>query len=206
MDTVRVLIVDDHPIVRAGIRHLLADDLEAEFTEAKNAIEAIGCCISDRFDLILLDINIPGRSGLDLLGDLKLRWPETPVLILTMHDAPQFVHRSLRAGAAGYVTKLTLEKDLILAVKEILGGGAYVSEELRESATKTVGPLSVEALSPREFEVFRLIVAGKNGTEIASHLSINFKTVSTYRRRLFQKLGARSNVELAQFANHAGLT
>lgn len=206
--SLRILIVDDHPVVRAGVRQVLGNAHEAEFDEAKNALEAIGCCIREPYDLVLLDVSLPGRSGFDLLEDLRLRWPKTAVLMLSMHDSPQFIRRAQRAGAAGYVSKGRLEGDLVQAVEDTLGGRAHFSDGVQEEkrAVKTGSKsFDLPSLSAREFEVFQMTLAGKRGTEIASHLSINSKTVSTYRSRLFKKLGVRSTVELAQYAARVGL-
>lgn len=205
----KILIVDDHPIVRAGVRRVLGNRFKAEFAEARNALEAIGCCIREAYDLILLDVSLPGRSGFDLLGDLKLRWPRTAVLMLSMNDSAQFVRRAQRTGADGYVSKATLEGELIHAVGEVLGGRAHFGNGSREEQTRTINtgskPFDLESLSAREFEVFRMIIAGNRGMEIASHLAINSKTVSTYRARLLKKLGVRSTAELAQYATRVGL-
>ncbi len=188
---------------------MLGNFFEAEFAEAQNAMEAIGYCICNAVDLILLDVSLPGRSGFDLLGDLKLRWPNTAVLMLSMNDSAQFVRRAQRGEADGYVSKATLEGELIHAIEQILRGNAYFGQEFSGEKKRAINPGSksfdLEGLSPREFEVFQMIIAGRKGIEIASHLSIDSKTVSTYRARLLKKLGLRSNVELTQYAARVGL-
>lgn len=206
----RILLADDHAIVRAGAKGILGQRFKAEFAEAQDARETIDAvCNNGPWDVILLDITMPGRSGLDLLGDLKAYCPKTPVLVLTAHDEEQFGMHVLRAGAAGYLTKSTMIEELVRAVEKVLAGGRYVSEHFGERLAAAVqGHTPVhphEALSAREFEVLRMVSEGKSGKEIAGHLSISFKTVSTYRRRLIHKLGVRSNAELVQYAVRAGL-
>jgi two-component system invasion response regulator UvrY len=206
----RILLADDHALVRAGTREILSRHFEADFIEAKDASETMQACNCSPCDLILLDISMPGRSGLDLLGDLQKCCPKTPVLVLSAHDEEQFATRALRAGAAGYLSKTNSPTELVRGVERVLAGGRYVSEKFAESLALALQKgrdlHSHEALSAREFEVLRMIVAGKSGKEIAADLSISFKTVSTYRTRLMQKLKVHSNAELAQYAAREGLT
>ena len=207
----RILLADDHAIVRAGAKGILGPRFKAaEFAEVQDARETISAvCDNGPWDIILLDITMPGRSGLDLLGDLKAYCPDTPVLVLSAHDEEQFGMHVLRAGAAGYLTKSSMLGELVKAVEKVLAGGRYVSEQFGERLAAVVqGRTPVhphEALSPRELEVLRMVAEGKSGKEIAGHLSISFKTVSTYRRRLIRKLGVRSNAELVQYAVREGL-
>jgi len=207
--TLKFLLVDDHPIVRAGVRQILSSHFHAEFVEADNAQAGVEACACQGFDLMLLDVSLPGRSGLDLLIDLRTRCPLLPVLMLSMHHEEQFARRAFKAGAAGYITKSSIGGALVEAVKKILAGGRYVSPELAESLAASLGHESSEpaheTLSAREFEVFRLIVSGKSGKEIAAILFLSFKTVSTYRTRILQKLGVGSTAELAQYATRKGL-
>jgi DNA-binding NarL/FixJ family response regulator len=206
----RFLLADDHALVRAGTKELVARHFNADCREASDASETVAACNSESFDVILLDISMPGRSGIDILGDLKKCCPKTPVLVLSAHDEEQFAMRALRAGAAGYVSKANPPADLIKGIERVLAGGNYVSEKFAESLASTLqrggGQRSHESLSAREFEVLRMLVGGKSGKEIAADLSISFKTVSTYRTRLLQKLNVRSNAELAQYATREGLT
>lgn len=196
--------------MRAGTKEILARHFEADFSEATDAPETVdAACNRGPWDLILLDISLPGRSGLDIMGDLKKCCPKTPILILSAQDEEQFATRVLRAGAAGYVSKTNSPVELVKGVEKVLAGGRYVSEKFAESLAMamqrgTDAP-SHETLSAREFEVLRMIVAGKSGKEIAADLSISFKTVSTYRTRLMQKLNVHSNAELARYATAAGL-
>ena len=207
----RILLADDHALVRAGAKGILSPRFKAaEFAEAQDARETISAvCDNGPWDIILLDITMPGRSGLDLLGDLKAYCPKTPVLVLSAHDEEQFGMHVLRAGAAGYLTKSSMLGELIKAVEKVLAGGRYVSEQFGERLAAAVQKRTPghphEALSAREFEVLRMIAAGKSGKQIANDLSISFKTVSTYRRRLVHKLGVHSNAELVQYAVREGL-
>jgi DNA-binding NarL/FixJ family response regulator len=157
----------------------------------------------------MLDLNLPDRSGLDLLGDLKSCCPAVPVLMLTMHEEEQFGRRALKAGASGFVAKGSAESELLTAVAKALSGGIYVSaalaESLATSVAKGAGEHPHESLSTREFEVFRMILAGKSGKEIAAQLSLSFKTVSTYRTRILQKVGVSSTSALVQYAAREGL-
>ncbi len=205
----RILISDDHAVVRSGIRQILSQDLNAKFAEAANARETIELSSKGHWDLILIDITMPGRSGLDVLGDLKAYCPRTPILVVSMHEEEHFAPRVLQAGAAGYVTKTSLSKELTKAVKKVLAGGSYVSEKFAEylaTALRSGTPAGSHVkLSAREFEVLRMIAAGKSGKEIAYELSLSFKTISTYRTRLLHKLGLHSSAELVRYATREGL-
>jgi DNA-binding NarL/FixJ family response regulator len=203
----RFLLVDDHPVVRAGIKQILTGNFEAEFVEAGTAQEAIAACHG--IDLVVMDVSMPGRSGIDLITDLKKSCGGTPFLVLSMHEEEQFARRALKAGASGYVTKATAATELVRAVRKVLEGGTYVSEKFGESLAAAIlkgeaGRVH-EALSDREFEVFRLIASGRSGKEIALALSLSFKTVSTYRTRVLQKLNLHTNYDLAKYARQEGL-
>jgi DNA-binding NarL/FixJ family response regulator len=207
----RFLLADDHAVVRAGVEQILSAEFKATFRYAENAREALEMARREKLDLILLDVALPGRSGLDVLGELKSTQPQTPILILSMHAEEQFALRALRGGASGYVTKSTAATELVQAVKKVLEGGHYVSASLAEvlaSALQSTSPttaLSHEALSQREFEVLRMIAMGKSGKEIAAELSLSFKTVSTYRTRILEKLHLRTNADLTQYCLRHGL-
>lgn len=206
-----ILVADDHAVVRAGVRQMLAETYpNCDFAEAEDAQQALDWARRREFDLIVLDISMPGRSGLDILRDLRAISTTTPVLVLSMHAEEQFAVRALRAGASGYLTKASVTPELIKAVEQVLGGRPYVSSSLAQHlATGLISgtgePASTESLSAREFEVLRLIASGKSGKEIADALSLSFKTVSTYRTRLLEKLQVRSNAELARYAAREGL-
>jgi DNA-binding NarL/FixJ family response regulator len=206
---IKVLIADDHAILRRGLKEILVQEFEDSiFGEAKDAQEVIARTQSGEWDLLILDITMPGRSGLDLLGDLRALHPKLPVLVLTMHSANQYGKRVLRAGAAGFMTKENAPEELIKAVQKILAGRRYVGPLLAEklAADLTGGaPEDVEeTLSTREFEVMRMIALGKTVKQIAWELHLSASTVSTYRARIREKMNMGSNTELMRYAlqNH----
>lgn len=202
---VRILIADDHAVVRHGLRRILAEAFpDAEFGEAANAPEALASVNHTPFDLVIADITMPGRTGLDLLKDLQAAQPKLPVLILSMHPEDQFAVRVIRAGAAGYLNKDAPPPELIHAVRKVLAGGTYVSATLAEKLAQGLRPqgepLLHERLSDREFEVLRLLGAGKTIKEIGAQLSLSVKTVSTYRTRLLEKMALKTNADLMRYA------
>jgi DNA-binding NarL/FixJ family response regulator len=205
----RILIADDHAVVRRGVMELLREEFPtAHFAEAASATETLEHCRVQCWDLVLLDITMPGRTGLDILRDLRLCCPEMAVLVQSMHAEDQFASRMLKAGAAGYVTKQTMPQELVRAARKVLSGGRYVSEGFAEKLASTLGELDKpahESLSDREFQVLQKLAAGRSIKEIASELSLSIKTVSTYRTRLLEKLGFGSNAELARYAMQQGL-
>ncbi len=205
-----ILIADDHAIVRRGLIQLLTDGLPgARFGEAETAAEAVAAARAGDWDLLVLDISLPGRSGLDVLKDVKSARPKLPVLILSMHPEEQFAVRALRAGAAGYLTKETAPEELLAAVRKVLRGGRYVSASLAERLASEIGGESGkephEMLSDREFQVLRLIASGLTLTAIAEKLSISVQTVSTYRSRLLEKMGMATNADLTKYVHLHGL-
>jgi len=201
----RILLVDDHAIFRNGLKQLLAVDWPgAEFGEAANAKEAMTLAVAQQWSIAILDIDMPGRSGLELLTDLKVLRPELPVLLLSCHEEEEYAVRALRSGAAGYVCKGSPLAETLGAVRKALDGGAYVSPVVAEQMARRLGryyngPPHLE-LSNREFEVLRLLAAGKRLKEIAADFNVSIKTVSTYRTRLLEKLGLHSNAELVRYA------
>ena len=205
----RILIVDDHPIMRQGIRQTLADETDiGEIGEAATPQEALDLVRQREWDVVILDIGLPGRGGLQLLKDIKHDVPRLPVLILSMHSEDQYAVRAVRAGAAGYLTKEAATEKLLDAVRKVASGGRYISEEL---ADRLATELTVDAtkplhasLSDREFDVLRLIASGQTVGEIAGRLSLSVKTVSTYRARILEKMRLKNNAELMQYAltNH----
>ena len=207
----RFLIADDHSIIRLGLRLALLEQYPAaRFAEATNAHEALEHARTTSFDAILLDITMPDRSGLDILLDMKSAQPDTPILVVSMHGEEQFALRALRAGASGYINKSELADEVVNAVRKVLAGRRYVSETLAErlaaEATGTASNASHEALSAREFEVLRMIANGRSGKEIAGALALSYKTVSTYRARILQKLHLQTNYDLIEYARREGLT
>lgn len=203
----RILIVDDHEVVREGVKRIFREQPGAtEFGEAGAAPEALRCVREQAWDLVVLDLSLGDRSGLELLKVLKQIRPNLPVLILSMHPEEQYARRALKAGAAGYVTKDSSRAELSEAVNKVAAGGKYVTPALAKKLFVDRGresdrPLH-ETLSNREFEVMRLLASGKTVTEIAEVLSLSDKTVSTYRTRLLEKTGLRTNAELVRYAIH----
>lgn len=206
----RVLIVDDHPLVRRGLCSLLRDlDPDAEIIEAGDAKEALDLLGDRTWQLALVDINLPGRGGLELLRDLKQRLPELPVLVVSAFTEDEFALRALKLGAAGYVSKQAASDLLAAAVRKVLAGGRYVSpavaEKLAEAAAGGSSLTPHENLSLRELQVLQMIARGKTIKEISADLDLSEKTVATYRQRISAKLGLGSNVELTRYALHHGL-
>ena len=202
---IRILIADDHAILRRGLKEILADEFEgAVLDEAGNAQEVLAQVQSRAWDLLILDITMPGRSGLDLLREVQQFRPKLPVLILSMHPENQYAKRVLRAGAAGYMNKETAPKELVKAVRKVLAGGRYVSaalaEKLAADLAADVARLPHERLSDREFEVLRMIASGKTASQIAEELHLSVTTVSTYRARILEKMGMTNNAELMRYA------
>ncbi|MFC1499213.1 response regulator [Verrucomicrobiota bacterium] len=201
---IRVLIVDDHAVVRRGLRQILEDELKkAEFGEAENAHEALDRIRKEKWDVIVLDINMPGRSGMEVLKEVKQTHPSLPVLVLSMYPEEQYAIRVLKSGAAGYMTKETAPEALVQAVRKVMSGGKYVSSSLAEKLASeldadTEKPIH-EKLSDREYEILLLIGAGKTTRVIAGELSLSPKTVDTYRRRVLDKMHMQNNAELIQY-------
>lgn len=202
---IRILIADDHAILRRGLREILARELlEVVCGEAGNAPELLREVESHEWDLVILDVSMPGRSGVDVLKDLKRTRPRLPVLVLSMHPEDQYGKRVLKAGAAGYMNKESAPEELIGAIRKVLAGGRYVSSELAEKLAldlheESGRPLH-EALSDREFEVLRMIALGKTVGQIAEELHLSVATVSTYRARILDKMHASTNAELMHYA------
>ena len=207
----KILIADDHAVVRHGLKQILADAFGNEqIGEACNAQEVLDLVWNKPWDLVLLDITMPGRSGLDLLKELKQHRPALPVLVLSVHPEDQYAVRVIKAGAAGYLNKDSAVEELVAAVKRAVEGGKYVSSSVGEALAASVNapngrPLH-EGLSDREFEVLRLIASGKTVGEIATQLSLSVKTISTYRGRMLAKMKLKTNAELMRYAIEHGLT
>jgi DNA-binding NarL/FixJ family response regulator len=201
----KVLIADDHAVFRRGLRETLADTLsKITFGEARTAQETLDCVRRQDWDLVILDISMPGKSGLDILNDLRRLRPKLPILFLSMHPEEQFARRALKSGAAGYLTKETVPEELKVAVQRVMKGGRYVSEALAEKLAfdlrKGADTPVHELLSDREFQVLRMIAAGKTVKDIASDIALSVKTVSTYRRRILEKTGMKSTADLIRYA------
>jgi two-component system, NarL family, invasion response regulator UvrY len=206
----RILIVDDHAMVRRGLRALLSDEFRgAVFGEAADASQAVEQLRKQAWDVALLDITLPGKSGLDLLKELKAEFPTLPVLVLSGHKEDQFAVRVLKAGAGGYMTKESAPEELAKAVRRVLAGGRYVSPALAEKlALGVTGDLTRaphETLSDREYDVMCRIASGRTVTEIAEELSLSAKTISTYRVRVLEKLAVKNSAQIVQYAIRNGL-
>ncbi len=205
----RILVVDDHAIVRQGIRTLLLREFpQAVFGEADDGQEALQIAQAEKWDLVLLDINLPGRSGIEILHELVVVRPGLPVLMLTMYPERQYAMRVLKAGAAGYVTKDLVANEVVGAIKTVIAGGRYVSSSLAEALAENLNspPLPHhEMLSDREDRVLRLLAQGHSVKEIGFELSLSVKTVSTYRTRLLKKLRLKNNAEIIRYALLHGL-
>jgi DNA-binding NarL/FixJ family response regulator len=202
---IRVLFVDDHSIVRKGLRQIVAetDDIVVA-AEAVDGIEALHFIDSQAFDAVVLDISLPGRSGLEVLDEIRRTKPSLPVLILSMHPEEHYALRALRSGAAGYLSKVAAPLELIDAIRRISSGRKYVSTSLAEVLVHDLGepgtkPLH-EKLSSREYQILCLIATGKTGKEIAAELNLSAKTVSTYRTRILEKLCLKTTAELTHYA------
>src|SRR5919198_24379 len=201
----RVLICDDHPIVRRGLREILEQEqTPVTIGEAASAPEALDLAQKKPWDIVVLDITMPGRSGLELLKDLKREGPNIPVLVLSVHPADQYAVRVLRAGASGYLTKESAPEELLTAIRHILRGGRYISpsvaETLAADLSRPADELPHHGLSDRELEVMRLLASGKRVSEIADELCLSVKTVSTYRTRILRKLGVRTTAAIMRYA------
>jgi two-component system invasion response regulator UvrY len=202
---IRVLIADDHAILRRGLKEILVRDFEESvFGEANDAQELLARVQSDDWDLLILDITLPGRSGLDVLRDLRTLRPKLPVLVLTMHSEAQYGKRVLRAGASGFMNKASAPEELIKAVQKVLDGGRYVSpilgERLALSLNHEVQRDIHETLTQREFEILRMLGQGKTIGQIAEELHLSVSTVSTYRARILEKMEMTTTAELIHYA------
>ena len=201
-----VLLVDDHPIVRQGIGHVLAAEFpDLRIGEAVDGIAAFEKLRAASYHLVMLDLTLPGDGGLVLLRRMHREFPAIPVLVVSMHPADQFAQRALQAGAVGYVTKGADPRELVRAVKTVLMGGRHVPPEVEEAARRMADPPTHDVLSDREYQVLRMIGAGRTVSEISSELGLSVKTISTYRARILDKLQLRTSAELIHYAVVNGL-
>ena len=206
----RILIADDHAVVRRGLKTILTEEFpHAAFGEAADTAGTLRQLRNDHWDVVVLDITMPGRGGIDVLGQIKQLKPRLPVLVLSMHPEDQYGIRVLQAGAAGYLTKEAAPKELVGAVRKVLSGEKYVSETLAQRLAFRLEPGREtpphEALSDREYQVMHMIASGKTVTQIAEELSLSVKTVSTYRARVLDKMQMKTNSELTRYAFEMGL-
>ena len=201
----RILVADDHAVVRRGLIEILRDTVpRAAFGEADTGGRAVELARAEKWDLAILDISLPDQSGLEVLKQIRAFAPRLPVLVLSMHAEEQFALRTLRAGAAGYVTKKTAPQEIGEAVKRVLAGGRYITPSLAErmaiEMTERSEKSPHERLSDREYQVFRRLALGKTVKEIAAELHVSMQTVSTHRARILAKMGFRSNADLTEYA------
>ena len=207
---IKVLVADDHAVVRRGLRQILAETPDVLVgAEAATAEEVRRLVREERFSAVVLDINLPGGSGLELLGEIRRERPELPVLILTVYSEDQYAIRAIKGGAAGFLTKESAPDKLVEAVRKVAGGGRYVSAELAETLASVLagekGGAVHERLSDREFEILKILASGKTVSEAALALSLSVKTVSTHRTRILKKMEMRTNAELMHYAIRHGL-
>jgi two-component system invasion response regulator UvrY len=206
----RILMADDHALIRKGLKQVLSDEFpNIEIGEAGNAREALSLAARQPWDAVLLDITMPGQSGLDVLKQIKQLHPKTPVLVLSMHPEDQYALRALKAGAAGYLTKNTASEMVATALRKVLAGGTYISSSLAEDIAHHMSdpgsPAPHQTLSDREYQIMSALASGKTVKEISFDLGLSIKTISTYRTRLLRKLKLTTTAELIRYAIHEGL-
>jgi len=207
---IRVLLADDHAMVRQGLRELLTATGDIEVVgEATNGHEVLAAASLGGIDVAVLDMSMPGRSGIELIKLVKAEQPKLRILILSMHSEKQYAVRAVKAGASGYLTKESAADELVAAIRRVAGGGAYITPETAErlvldSNSGAEGPLHGR-LSDREFEVFRMIVAGHSVTDIANTLSLSVKTISTHKARILEKMELPTQADLVRYAVEHGI-
>ena len=206
----RVLIADDHEVVRRGLKQILMDEFGTlKVHEAETSQEALDIVLKESLDVVLLDINMPGRSGLEVLEQIQDERPRVPVLVLSTYPEEDYALRCLKLGAAGYLTKRSAAQELLTAIHKVISGGKYLTASLAEKLAAALSGNAAaaphEGLSNRELQVLRLIASGQSIKQIASELSLSEKTVATYRTRLSEKMGLATNVELTRYALQHGL-
>ncbi len=202
---IKILIADDHAIVREGLKQIVAEESDMKVTgEAANASELFELLEKDSWEIVVLDINMPGKSGLEALKEMKTRNIKVPVLILSMFSEDQYGLRAIKAGAAGYLKKVSAPTELVSAIRKIVGGGKYISPTLAEKLADNIDVNNKKALhqnlSDREYQIMCFISFGKSAEEIAEELTISIHTVYSYRNRILEKMHLKSNVELTQYA------
>jgi two-component system invasion response regulator UvrY len=206
---INILVVDDHALIRKGMKQILNDTEDIRVTgEAENGMQAIKMALGNTYDLVLLDISMPDKHGIDVLKQLKLNKPQLPVLILSMHEESQYALRSMKAGAAGYLSKQSAPTQLVTAIRQVACGKKYISNELAEELANGLSQgyqeLLHQTLSNREYQTLCLMASGKSLSEMAETMSLSAKTVSVYRARLLEKMKLKNNAEAVRYAieNH----
>jgi two-component system, NarL family, invasion response regulator UvrY len=201
----RILIADDHAIVRRGLREILLEEYpSAIIAEAPDAEELLKKIFQEKYDLVISDLNMPGRGGLDALKQIKQAFPKLPVLIMSIYPEDQYAVRAIRAGASGYFNKNSIHEELFRAIESVRNGKKYITASVAEKLADAIpvegAKIPHQQLSDREFEVFKLLADGKTVSEIATQLSLSSNTVSTYRARILEKMNLHSNNELMRYA------
>lgn len=201
----KILIADDHAFVRKGIRQIITEEfVDASISEASNSVELLEKLRSEQFSVVISDLSMPGKNTLEVLKDLKAEEIKTPVIILSMHPEDQYALRVLKAGGSGYLTKESAPEELVKAIRMVLAGKRYISPSVAEQLLIHIDDSSEVALhqklSDREFTVFKLIATGKTVSEIADMLFLSVPTISTYRTRILEKTGLRTNAEITRYA------
>lgn len=202
---IKILIADDHAIVREGLKQIVAEETDMKVCgEASNAEELFVLLKNEKWNIVVLDINMPGKSGLEALKDIKIQFPDLPVLVLSMFSEELYGMRSLKAGASGYLKKVSAPTELVNAIRTIVAGKKYISAGLAQNLVTDITnenkPATHSILSDREYQIMCDIAMGKSAEEIATELSLSIHTVYTYRNRILEKLKLRSNVDLTQYA------
>ncbi len=202
---IKIIIADDHAIVRKGLKQILDDTMEMKVVaEAGNSIELMEILHNQEFDVVILDITMPGRSGLDVLKDIKLEFPKLPVLVLSVHREEQYAVRTLRSGAAGYLNKKSAPDELIEAIRIVSTGKKYISHSVANTLVTSLEPNANkpphELLSDREYQVMCLIASGKSVSTISKDLNLSVKTISTFRSHILRKMNMKDNAEITHYA------
>ena len=202
---IKILIADDHAIVREGLKQIVAEEKDMVVSgEAENAISLMSLLEKESWSIVVLDINMPGKSGLEALKDIKHLYPDLPVLILSMFSEDQYGLRAIKAGASGYLKKVSAPTELVIAIRKIVAGRKYINPDLAEKLADNLGNdlqnVLHEKLSDREYQIMCNIALGKTAEEIAEELSLSINTIYTYRNRILEKMSMKSNVELTQYA------
>ncbi|MBT3204144.1 MAG: response regulator transcription factor [Gammaproteobacteria bacterium] len=205
-----ILLIDDHAVVRKGLKAILEEEFgDISVDEADTGLAGISCIRECHPDAVVLDISLPDISGLDVLKRIRMEWPKLPVLILSIYGEDQYGARMLRCGASGYLSKSSAPEHLVTALKKVISGQRYISPELAEQLAynfeKSPGGLSVESLSDREYQVFRMLAAGKTVTAIGEELHLSVKTISTHRHHILSKMEMRNNADIVSYAQSKGL-